>query len=136
MNASKLEVLNGENIIKLYDPSTFGSNQDLSAIYSGFSLSSKFGTFDTSKKEFESLKQFEKYFKDYDISFFRGGSGADIGPLKDGKIILAGLRPDPQRYFDYHHAASDTFDKINKRELELGAAAIASLVYLIDNYKL
>ena len=51
MNASKLEVLNGENIIKLYDPSTFGSNQDVSAIYSGFSMSSKFGTFDTSKKE-------------------------------------------------------------------------------------
>ena len=51
MNASKLEILNGENIIKLYDPSTFGSNQDLSAIYSGFSMSSKFGTFDTSKKE-------------------------------------------------------------------------------------
>ena len=51
MNASKLEILNGENIIKLYDPSTFGSNQDLSAIYSGFSMSSKFGTFDTTKKE-------------------------------------------------------------------------------------
>ena len=51
MNASKLEILDGENIIKLYDPSTFGSNQDLSAIYSGFSMSSKFGTFDTSKKE-------------------------------------------------------------------------------------
>ena len=51
MNASKLEVLNGENMIKLYDPSTFGSNQDLSAIYSGFSMSSKFGTFDASKKE-------------------------------------------------------------------------------------
>jgi LPS export ABC transporter protein LptC len=51
MNASKLEILNGENIIKLYDPSTFGSNQDLSAIYSGFSMSSKFGTFDASKKE-------------------------------------------------------------------------------------
>ena len=29
MNASKLEILDGENIIKLYDPSTFGSNQDL-----------------------------------------------------------------------------------------------------------
>ena len=51
MNASKLEILNGKNLIKLYDPSTFGSNQDLSAIYSGFSMSSKFGTFDTSKKE-------------------------------------------------------------------------------------
>ena len=36
----------------------------------------------------------------------------------------------------YYHAASDTFDKINKRELELGAAAMTALVYLIDNYKL
>tara|TARA_B100001109_G_scaffold47789_1_gene38608 strand:- start:395 stop:1792 length:1398 start_codon:yes stop_codon:yes gene_type:complete len=93
-------------------------------------------SFETSDKEFQSLKKFEEYFQDYGISFFQGGSGADIGPLKDGKIILAGLRPDPQRYFDYHHAASDTFDKINKRELELGAAAIASLIYLMDNYKL
>ena len=67
---------------------------------------------------------------------FIGGSGADIGPLKNGEVILAGLRPDTQRYFDYHHAASDTFDKINKRELELGAAAMTALVYLLDNYKL
>ena len=55
---------------------------------------------------------------------------------KSASVILAGLRPDPQRYFDVHHAASDTFDKINKRELELGAAAMASLIYLMDNYKL
>ena len=95
-----------------------------------------FITFDTSDKEFKSLKKFEEYFNDYGVSFLQGGSGADIGPLKDGDIILAGLRPDPQRYFDYHHAASDTFDKINKRELELGAAAMASIVYLMDNYKL
>ena len=93
-------------------------------------------SFDTSDKEFKSLKKFEEYFNDYGVSFLQGGSGADIGPLKDGNIILAGLRPDPQRYFDYHHAASDTFDKINKRELELGAATMASIVYLMDNYKL
>ena len=93
-------------------------------------------SFDTSDTEFKSLKKFEKYFNDYGVSFLQGGSGADIGPLKDGNIILAGLRPDPQRYFDYHHAASDTFDKINKRELELGAATMASIVYLMDNYKL
>ena len=93
-------------------------------------------SFDTSDKEFKSLKKFEEYFNDYGVSFLQGGSGADIGPLKDGNIILAGLRPDPQRYFDYHHAASDTFDKINKRELELGAAAMASIIYLMDNYKL
>ena len=94
-------------------------------------------SFDTSEKEFKSIKKFEELFKDYGMNnFFLGGSGADIGPLKDGLVILAGLRPDPQRYFDLHHAASDTFDKINKRELELGAAAIASLIYLMDNYKL
>ena len=93
-------------------------------------------SFDTSDKEFKSLKKFEEYFNDYGVSFLQGVSGADIEPLKDGKIILAGLRPDPQRYFDYHHAASDTFDKINKRELELGAAAMASIIYLMDIYKL
>ena len=93
-------------------------------------------SFDTSDKEFKSLKKFEEYFNDYGVSFLQGGSGADIGPLKDGNIILAGLRPDPQRYFDYHHAASDTFDKINKRELELGAGTMASIIYLMDNYKL
>ena len=79
------------------------------------------------------LYLFIKYGMD---NFFIGGSGADIGPLKNGEVILAGLRPDTQRYFDYHHAASDTFDKINKRELELGAAAMTALVYLLDNYKL
>jgi carboxypeptidase Q len=63
-----------------------------------------------------------------------GHSGADIGPLKSETISLVGYRPDSQRYFDYHHAANDTFDKVNKRELELGAASMASLVYLLDNY--
>jgi hypothetical protein len=34
--------------------------------------------------------------------------------------VKAGLKPDSQRYFDYHHAANDKFDAINKRELQLG----------------
>jgi len=94
-------------------------------------------SFDTSIEEFESIKSWVGYFKDYALdNFFIGGSGADIGPLKDGKVILSGLRPDPQRYFDYHHSNSDTFDKINRRELELGAAAMTALVYLMDNHKL
>jgi hypothetical protein len=41
------------------------------------------------------------------------------------------LQPDSQRYFDYHHAANDTFEFV-KRELELGVATMASLIYLID----
>jgi carboxypeptidase Q len=65
-----------------------------------------------------------------------GGSGADIGPLKSQNVVLFGFRPDSQRYFDYHHTANDVFENVHKRELELGAAGIAALVYLIDKYGL
>lgn len=65
-------------------------------------------------------------------SFTKGHGGADIGPLTSKSIVKVGLRPDSQRYFDHHHAANDTFDAVNKRELELGAATMAALLYLID----
>jgi hypothetical protein len=91
--------------------------------------------FDCSDVNFEQIKSWEPLFKPYLIHYFeKGGSGADIRPLKDDTIVLSGLRPDSQRYFDYHHAPSDTFDAVNKRELELGAATMASLVYLVDKY--
>ncbi len=65
-----------------------------------------------------------------------GGSGSDLGPLKTAVpgIVLIGFKPDSQRYFDIHHASSDVFENVNKRELELGAASIASMIYLIDKY--
>jgi len=72
----------------------------------------------------------------YGLSFSKGGSGADISPLKSQQGLLFGFRPDSQRYFDYHHTATDNMDAVNKRELELGAAGITSLVYLIDKYGL
>jgi hypothetical protein len=50
--------------------------------------------------------------------------------------VLAGLKPDSQRYFDHHHSSNDIFSTINKRELEIGAATMASLVYLFDKYGL
>jgi hypothetical protein len=90
---------------------------------------------DCSDENFNQILSWKPFFEPYLIHYFiKGGSGADIGPLKDGNVVLAGLRPDTQRYFDYHHAASDTFDAINKRELELGAAAMTSFVYLVDKY--
>jgi len=92
-------------------------------------------SFDTNDANFEQVMSWAPLFKPYLIHYFeKGGSGADIGPLKDGKVVLSGLRPDSQRYFDHHHAASDTFDAVNKRELELGGAAMASLLYLFDKY--
>jgi hypothetical protein len=74
-------------------------------------------------------------FEPYLIQSFEiGGSGADIALLESKNNVLAGLRPDSQRYFDYHHASIDTFDAINKRELELGTFSMASLIYLFDKY--
>ena len=91
--------------------------------------------FDSDQKNFNQILTWKDLFKPYLIHFFElGGSGADVGPLKTQNNVLSGLKPDSQRYFDHHHSSSDTFDAINKRELELGAATITSLVYLIDKY--
>lgn len=65
----------------------------------------------------------------------KGGSGSDVAHLqKLNTAVLIGYRADSQRYFDIHHTPNDVFENVNKRELELGAAAMTSLVYLIDNY--
>ena len=86
---------------------------------------------------FDKITTWKNLFEPYLIHIFRKGhTGVDIGPLKSEKIVKVALQPDSQRYFDYHHAANDTFDAVNKRELELGAASMASLMYLFDQYGL
>lgn len=92
-------------------------------------------SFDCSDANFNQVLSWKPLFKPYLIHYFeKGGSGADVGPLKSDSNVLAGLRPDSQRYFDHHHASNDTFDAVNKRELELGAATMTALVYLFDKY--
>ena len=92
-------------------------------------------SYDGNSKNREQFISWKPLLEPYGLSeWSAGGSGADIGPLKNKTISLSGYRPDTQRYFDYHHAASDTFDKVNKRELELGAGAMTSLIYLMDKY--
>jgi hypothetical protein len=92
-------------------------------------------TMSATDENFEKISSWAGLFKPYQAdNFLRGGGGADIGPLRAQNTTLIGLYPDSQRYFDYHHTAIDTFDKVNKRELELGAAAMASMIYLIDKY--
>jgi hypothetical protein len=92
---------------------------------------------DGAEKKREQFLQWAPLFKPYNIWHFdyRHG-GADIGPLEDQGVPVMGLVVESQRYFDVHHANSDTFDKVNKRELHLGAATIASLVYLLSMYGL
>ena len=83
------------------------------------------------------IKSWKPLLEPYGLSAFsQEGGGADIGPLGPQGVPLIGFLPDSQRYFDYHHTVEDTFDKVNKRELELGAASMAALVYLIDAYGL
>ena len=85
------------------------------------------------------IKEVEKWaplFLPYGIYDFSGRyGGVDINPLKvEIQTPLAGLSPDSQRYFDIHHTPEDTFEKVNKRELLLGAVAMAQIVYMIDEY--
>lgn len=82
---------------------------------------------------FKKIKKLEPYFAPYGAGkITKGGGGVDISQLKNFGAILSGLIVDTQRYFDYHHSAKDTFDKVNRRELQLGSAAIAGFIYLVD----
>lgn len=73
------------------------------------------------------------YFLPYGVyDFDQTYAGQDILPLKKLGIPLAELVPDTQRYFDIHHTSEDTFDKVNRRELLLGAVTISQIVMMID----
>lgn len=95
----------------------------------GFSVD---GHEDIKADKFKIMYDWLPLLEPYGLKMQVGGSGADISPLKKEKGVLIGLRTDSQRYFDYHHTDIDRIDAVNKRELELGAAAMASLIYLID----
>jgi carboxypeptidase Q len=74
-------------------------------------------------------------FMPYGIYDFTGGEGGtDIEPMEKSGTVMIGLMPDSQRYFDIHHTSADTFDKVNKRELELGAAGVAMMAYMLSEY--
>lgn len=99
----------------------------------GFSCTAEDEVF---RSYFLNFTAFDDFLSPYDLSLKQGGGGADINPLKSQKGLLIGFRPDSQRYFDYHHTSIDRIDAVNPRELKMGAAAITSLVYLIDQYGL
>lgn len=97
----------------------------------GFSFDADTSVFEM---KFKQVYEWLPLLEPYGLYLAKGGSGADINPLKSQMGLLAGLRPDSQRYFDYHHTKVDKIEAVNKRELELGAAAMTSLIYLVDKY--
>ncbi len=61
--------------------------------------------------------------------------GADIAPISDAGIPAFGIMEDGRKYFDYHHSAADTLDKVVPSELRENAAAMAVLAYALTNMK-
>lgn len=91
---------------------------------------------DTTLGLYATVVKWKELFNPYLLdNINKGGGGADLRNLQKDGVPCIGFDPDGQRYFDIHHTAADTFDKINKRELELGAGAIGGLLYLIDKYR-
>jgi hypothetical protein len=89
-----------------------------------------------SKEAFQKFQAWSTLLKPYGCEVTFGGSGTDIGPLArvNPATVIAGLVPDSQRYFDLHHAKTDVFENVSKRELLLGAVNIAAIIYLVDQY--
>lgn len=63
------------------------------------------------------------------------GGGPDILPLKSAGMAVASLYQDGTRYFDLHHTADDTFDKVDETQLKQNVAAYVAFSYLVAQYE-
>ena len=94
-------------------------------------------TFGMPKEKLAVVQQWTKLFYPYGVyELIAGGGGSDIQPLAEMGVPVAGLRVDSQRYFDVHHAETDVFENVNKRELQLGALNMTVLIWLVSEYGL
>jgi len=92
-------------------------------------------TFTSNEEQLNLVKTFKPLLEPYGIKFIKAGwGGVDIYPLKGFNIPLTAFRTDTQRYFDLHHSANDSFDKVNFRELQMGTTCITGMIYLTDKY--
>lgn len=60
-----------------------------------------------------------------------GGGGADISWLISQGVPQIALLPETQRYFNYHHTDDDIIERVEERELQLGAACMAILSFVL-----
>lgn len=61
--------------------------------------------------------------------------GADIAAMSESGVPALGLMQDGRTYFNYHHTAADTLDKVVPSELRENAAAMAVIAYGVANMK-
>ena len=60
-----------------------------------------------------------------------GGRAADVAPLNDEGVPVMSLKVDDSKYFWYHHTSADTFDKIDRSELNRCTAAMAIMAFVL-----
>lgn len=60
----------------------------------------------------------------------QGSGGADFSAMAALGMPVLGMEQDGSDYFDYHHTAADTLDKVDAHDLDFNVAAYASMVYL------
>lgn len=65
----------------------------------------------------------------------KGFPGPDMLPLVRNGMAGASLNGDGTRYFDLHHTAEDTLDKIEAGDLSFNSAAYAALLFLVAEYE-
>ena len=123
---------NGGRGGQAYADNMRGAERHIAAIESdaGGFMPRGFGIADSNA--FRKLKVYESLFAQIGadrITF--GGGGSDIAPLARKGASLIGLTVDTQRYFESHHTNNDVLDRVNERELALGAACMAILSYVI-----
>lgn len=61
--------------------------------------------------------------------------GADISAMSEAGVPAFGVMQDGRTYFNYHHTAADTLDKVVPGELRENAAAMAVMAYALTNMK-
>ncbi|HEY6338108.1 MAG TPA: M20/M25/M40 family metallo-hydrolase [Candidatus Sulfotelmatobacter sp.] len=61
--------------------------------------------------------------------------GADISAMSEAGVPALGILQDGRTYFNYHHTAADTLDKVVPAELQENAAAMAVMAYALANMK-
>jgi hypothetical protein len=61
----------------------------------------------------------------------KGGGGADVGPMRLAGVPLFSAIQDSSRYFDVHHSADDTIDKVDREGLNSNVATVAALLYTL-----
>jgi carboxypeptidase Q len=59
------------------------------------------------------------------------GGGSDLGPMSPGRVPVISLSQDASAYFDWHHTANDTLDKIDPKDLDQNVAAWIAVAYAV-----